>query len=340
MNDLDAILARHKALYPKMQAQDMMKLVYQRVFGCGHLVTDFDACIERLRAEYDDCITNAETLSPLGNGFARLHICNARRMGVSPWLIARLFYLCAERKTGTPEEFLAEAEYLKTYADPSEIDALIAESKANSFAPFSHSQAYHDAYHPAYRVVDDVNMLHVLLMSDMKQKSAQKPIVVGIDGRCGAGKSTLAALISRVFDCPVIHMDDFFLPPELRTPERLFEIGGNVHMERFKEEIIPCLKQDKPFDYGVFDCGEMAITHQKTIPPCRVIVVEGTYSLHPQIDGLYDIKVFVDIDKEEQLKRLAARDPERLNAFVERWIPMEERYFSALQIRAKCDQIL
>ena len=32
-------------------------------------------------------------------------------------------------------------------------------------------------------------------------------------------------------------MDDFFLPMELRTAERLEEPGGNVHYERFSAEV-------------------------------------------------------------------------------------------------------
>ena len=55
------------------------------------------------------------------------------------------------------------------------------------------------------------------------------PALLAIDGRCGSGKSTLAAHMAQVFGCPVFHMDDFFLPPELRTPERLAQPGENVH---------------------------------------------------------------------------------------------------------------
>jgi len=63
-----------------------------------------------------------------------------------------------------------------------------------------------------------------------KLLASQERVIVAIDGRCGSGKTTLAALIAKEFDCSVFHMDDFFLPPGLRTPERLGEPGGNVTM--------------------------------------------------------------------------------------------------------------
>lgn len=49
--------------------------------------------------------------------------------------------------------------------------------------------------------------------------------IVAIDGRCGAGKSTLAQQLARDLGGRVVCADDFFLRPEQRTPERLAEPG-------------------------------------------------------------------------------------------------------------------
>ena len=46
-------------------------------------------------------------------------------------------------------------------------------------------------------------------------------VIAAIDGRCGAGKSTLAAQLQAQLSCRVFHMDDFFLRPEQRTAARL-----------------------------------------------------------------------------------------------------------------------
>ena len=63
-------------------------------------------------------------------------------------------------------------------------------------------------------------------------------VIVAIDGKCTSGKTTLASKLAEIYDCNVFHMDDFFLRPEQRIPERLAEVGGNVDYERFQEEVI------------------------------------------------------------------------------------------------------
>ena len=60
-------------------------------------------------------------------------------------------------------------------------------------------------------------------------------VIVAIDGKCTSGKTTLASQLAEIYDCNVFHMDDFFLRPEQRTPERFAEVGGNVDYERFHE---------------------------------------------------------------------------------------------------------
>ena len=37
-----------------------------------------------------------------------------------------------------------------------------------------------------------------------------RQIVIAIDGNCTAGKTTLAAVLEKEYDCNVFHMDDFF----------------------------------------------------------------------------------------------------------------------------------
>lgn len=81
--------------------------------------------------------------------------------------------------------------------------------------------------------------------------------VIAIDGRAASGKTTLAAALAAETGGAVVHMDDFFLPAELRTPQRLAAPGGNVHAERFAEEVLPFLRQGRPFCYRRFDCRVM-----------------------------------------------------------------------------------
>ena len=161
-----------------------------------------------------------------------------------------------------------------------------------------------------------------------------------IDGYCGAGKTTLAAELSAYYGgAAVIHMDDFFLPYDMRTPERLGTPGGNVHHERFLTEVVAGLQTGQTFSYQRFDCATGTLT-AKQCDNTPVRIVEGSYSLHPALQQLGAVTVFLSVDEEEQLRRIARRAPEKLQAFVDRWIPLEKNYFQAYDIKARAQLAL
>ena len=161
----------------------------------------------------------------------------------------------------------------------------------------------------------------------LTQKDA---VFVAIDGKCTSGKTTLASKLAKPYDCNVFHMDDFFLRPEQRTPERFAEVGGNVDYERFQEEVLLPLKSSKTFSYRPFDCKTFTLSDPVIVTPKRLNIIEGTYSHHPYFGNPYDLKILLTIDEETQRRRILDR-PEFLHKrFFEEWIPMENRYFAAL----------
>lgn len=173
------------------------------------------------------------------------------------------------------------------------------------------------------------------------QKLPKTERIIAIDGRCAAGKTTLAAWLSEKLGGDVIHMDDFFLPPMLRTKERSAEAGGNVHYERFISEVLPQLKERKSFSYQRFDCSKMELGNQVPVKNKGIVLVEGAYSCHPVFGDYMDRKVFLDIDRNTQEERILFRNgKERLQDFKEKWIPMEEAYFAAFSIEEHADYFI
>lgn len=169
----------------------------------------------------------------------------------------------------------------------------------------------------------------------------KRPLILVIDGRAAAGKTTLANALQKEYTAEIISMDDFFLPMNLRTEERRNEPGGNVHYERFREEVLPFIGKGKDFSYGVFNCSEMDIDGTKLIAASDIIVVEGSYSHHPVFGDYADIKVFCDISPEEQLDRIKARNGEqKAEQFKSLWIPLEEKYFNSFDIKNKADIVI
>ena len=170
---------------------------------------------------------------------------------------------------------------------------------------------------------------------------AQKDmVIVAIDGKCTSGKTTIAGKLEAIYDCNVFHMDDFFLRPEQRTPERFAEAGGNVDYERFLEEVLLPLKSRKAFSYRPFDCSTFTLAAPVAVTPKKLNIIEGTYSHHPYFGNPYDLKILLSVDEETQRQRILERPAFLHKRFLEAWIPMENRYFDGFAIPSKADIIL
>lgn len=172
-------------------------------------------------------------------------------------------------------------------------------------------------------------------------QGAPAPLLVALDGRCAAGKTTLANRLAEQYGWGVIHLDDFFLQPAQRTSQRLAEPGGNLDRERLISEVLLPLTRHRPGVYRVFDCRTMGFAAvPRPLPAAPVVLLEGSYACHPDLRPLCGLHVFLTVDPGEQLRRLTARNPARLQDFRTRWIPMEEQYFRYFHIPETCDLTL
>lgn len=170
-----------------------------------------------------------------------------------------------------------------------------------------------------------------------KALAGKDRILVAIDGPCASGKTTLARAISERLSCPVVHTDHFFLRPEQRTPERLAEAGGNFDRERFVREVLLPLAAGKDFTYRPLVCSTMSLGAPVAIKAAPVTLIEGSYSCHPDLREVYDLRFFTTVSPTEQERRLLLREGEaRLTVFKEKWIPMEEAYFQAFSVPSCC----
>lgn len=184
------------------------------------------------------------------------------------------------------------------------------------------------------------DMKDLLLKKIAEIAAEREKLIIAIDGRCASGKSTKARELQKELDCAVFHMDDFFLPPEKRTEERLSQPGGNVDYERFLSEVLQPLREEREVLYRPFSCKNKAFGQAVSIPLKKINIVEGSYSLHPWFWQHYDLRIFLDISPEEQLARIKNRSPEKLDDFINKWIPLEEKYFDFYRIKDRSDIVL
>ncbi len=163
---------------------------------------------------------------------------------------------------------------------------------------------------------------------------------VAIDGPCASGKTVFAASLHERFGGNVLHMDDFFLRPEQRTPERFAEPGGNVDRERFEAEVLKPLAAGKAVRYRPWDCHTGDFATSRSVEPAALTVVEGSYSMHPALRGYYDLTMCLIVDPSERLRRLEARNPRMLQRFIDEWIPFENRYFESTNTQGSADLLV
>ncbi len=179
------------------------------------------------------------------------------------------------------------------------------------------------------------------------EKLAQKALphsprlLVALDGRCASGKTTLAGELARRCGWGVVHMDHFFLRPAQRTPQRYATPGENVDHERFLEEVLLPWERGDLRSYRPFDCHALNFGPPVPVAPAPVTVVEGAYACHPELWDHYGLRIFLTVDGEEQLRRIAARNgPEALTTCRDKWIPLEEAYIAAQKLDKRCDCII
>ena len=70
------------------------------------------------------------------------------------------------------------------------------------------------------------------------------------------------------------------------------------------------------------------------------MILEGSYSHHPLLTGYETLRVFLTCAKEEQTRRLQAREGDRYPDFAARWIPLEEAYFIQHNIEDTADFVM
>ena len=343
-----ALLKKHFEQTPRMEIQDAVKLAYQSAFGCGHLLPAQDVCARMIANEINDTAEDEDVFPfmPIGNGLCRLNLASPPVRALGAEKIARMMQASDEAvrqrcdNAARFEESLrligALAQNGEAPFSAQEVQSYLTAYRAQGCPVVSHTPAYRNLYHPAYRVVlhDCAQLLQLLL---------EEPRLIVIDGPCGSGKSTLACLLARLYHTQPIPMDDFFLPFDMRTPERLGQPGGNVHYERFRDEILSTLEIGKPVCWNRFSCSDGTMIPRE-IPASEVVIIEGSYSHHPQLREkliqLNALLVYISIEEDEQLRRIAKRDPGLVQMFESRWIPLEKNYFEAYDIQGTADLVI
>ena len=147
------------------------------------------------------------------------------------------------------------------------------------------------------------------------QKNAS-PVVIGIAGGTGSGKTTVAnVILKRVGKANIAYIphDAYYrelgdLPPEQKAAVN-FDHPNSLESELMIAHIKQ-LKDGRSIELPIYDFS----THSRTgktirVEPHRVIVVEGILIFaEPGLRDMFDVKIFVDTDPDIRFIRRLTRD--------------------------------
>lgn len=350
LEELEEVLLIHQKRYPQSRVQDWIKLICQNEFGGGHLIQDEEASLRFLQEERGSLLNGNLPhpfiwFEPVGRKLCRMHLTPVSNDEADNTTLNRFFVLTANQIKGSGEGLQNKLQLLlrlcregKLPSSETKMTKYLETYQMDGYPVLHHSPRYRQKYRPAYRIVHEIFGRYYPVFSAVDRLlRRQDRMILAIDGRCGSGKTTLALLLRQVYGCGVICMDHFFLRPEQRTKERLSEPGGNIDRERFIEEVSIHLQNWASFSYHKFDCKDGSLTQSVSVEASRILVVEGTYSMHPGLKFSPDLSVFLTISPETQAERILRRNGEtELRKFQEHWIPLEEAYFQEMQVSSRC----
>ncbi|MEE8300323.1 MAG: hypothetical protein V3R28_03350 [Desulfatiglandales bacterium] len=159
-----SILAEQVGRYPKLELQDLYKLIYQAAMGSEHAVSDTDMVHTSLERE----------LEALADGPAEPVIENISpdsrlvRINLRPYFAAKgdrlvlitAFVRTANEYKGSDSQLRRYWSYAERMAADGELpfryaalERFFAQMKEQGFPAVHHSATYASAYHPAYRVI-------------------------------------------------------------------------------------------------------------------------------------------------------------------------------------------
>jgi uridine kinase len=190
-----------------------------------------------------------------------------------------------------------------------------------------------------------------LVQSARRLLGAQPPrIVVALDGRIGAGKSTIAAAIAERTTACVVPGDDFYAYRvtnaewETRSPaERARDV---IDWRYLRTSALEPLRAGRAASWQTY--GEMlpdgsfglkpGIVHRE---PAPLIILEGAYMTQPALADLIDLAVLIDTPTPLRLDRIAKRDSAVFLAdWHPRWDDAESYYFTNVRPPSSFDLVV
>lgn len=186
------------------------------------------------------------------------------------------------------------------------------------------------------------------------------PVRVAIDGRTAAGKTTLADELVAPIERqgrPVIRIeiDDFHRPLAERRRRTELPLWQRSFFDSYDHPAVRAALLplgpggDRRYRRAQFDSfHDVPISEPSQVASAdAVVVIDGVYMFRPELDDLWDVRIFVDIDAADSLRRGPPRDQAWVGSieaaaqrYLTTYIPAEEYYIGLFRPQEHADVVI
>ena len=149
-----------------------------------------------------------------------------------------------------------------------------------------------------------------------------RPYLIGIDGRSGAGKTTLADQLAAVLrsarDVTVFHLEDIYPGWDGLGP------GTRVYVETV---LLP-LRQGHDAEWSAWDWVLDAPGTPRLTRAAEVVILEGVGACSAAARELLDVSVWVELPTSVRYDRALCRDGTSYAEHWDRWAAQEDAYLA------------
>lgn len=160
-------------------------------------------------------------------------------------------------------------------------------------------------------------------LAERARASATRPVVL-IDGRSGAGKTTLAQGLAPLLDAQLVSLDDVY--------------PGWDGLEAGSAAVAGMLGHEDP-GYVRWDWAAAREAGRHPLDPGRALVVEGCGAISRASRSLASLAIWVDAPEDERRRRALARDP-GFAPYWDHWAAQELEHLAREDPPALADLIL
>ena len=175
-----------------------------------------------------------------------------------------------------------------------------------------------------------------------KIKNLPKPIVIGLSGFGGSGKSTFALALGKQLVAPVVGVDSF----SKSNVHEGYELWDIMDFERLEKEVLkPFVMGSQKITHGEFDWGKNSLGKEVSFNHDGILIVEGVGLLRPALMKYFSCTIWIDCPIQEAITRGKKRDREEYNNPQDEywdgiWKKNDIQYFECFSPKANVDFVI